>query len=126
MASPQSGTTVTVDVPESPIKAIDADVADPGMAAEAMGAEPETEEVNSEESDTTQEESEESHWVGIELKDEEGNPIPNEAYEIKLPDGKILSGRLDKEGKARVERLEKGGKCDVSFPRIHEEEISKQ
>ncbi len=120
MASPQSGTLCNADTPETPMEAVDADVADPGMAAEAKEATV-TEEQSSTE-DKEENKLTEEHWVGIELKDDEGNPVPNEAYKVKLPDGKIIGGRLDKEGKAKVEGLPEGSDCEISFPRIHGDE----
>jgi len=35
--------------------------------------------------------------------DEEGNPIANKKFEITMPDGSTRSGKLDKDGFARVE-----------------------
>lgn len=124
MASAQSGTVCTADTPETPLDAIDADVADPGITVE--GREATTSEEEQVASEGNEEESEETHWVGIELKDDEGNPVPGEAYKVKLPDGTLLSGRLDKDGKAKVEGLPEGGDCDISFPRIHGDEWSSQ
>lgn len=56
-------------------------------------------------------------WISLELRDKKGRPIADEFYLLKLPDGEILSGRLDKDGKARVEGLPAGA-CEVMFPRI--------
>lgn len=123
MASPQSGTLCDIDAPETPLEALDADVADPGMAAEAKEAKATEEEQSAAESDENNELIED-HWIGIELKDDEGNPIPNESFKLKLPDGNIINGRLDKEGKAKIEGLSEGGDCEVSFPRIHGDEWS--
>lgn len=41
-------------------------------------------------------------WIEIHLVDQEGMPIPNEDYEIYLPDGSIKNGNLDSNGKANV------------------------
>lgn len=57
-----------------------------------------------------------SHWIGIELKDKEGKPVPRELYEIKAPDGRVIRGRLDKEGKAVVKGVT-AGNHEVTFPR---------
>jgi type VI secretion system secreted protein VgrG len=69
-------------------------------------------------------ESSSNSWISIELKDKKGHPIPNEGYEIKLPDGSISSGTLDQRGRARVEGIP-GGQCEVRFPRLHNSEWRK-
>ena len=63
----------------------------------------------------------EKHWIGIELKDEEGNPVADESYRVKLPDGTIRTGRLDADGKARIEDVP-AGKHQINFPRLHGDE----
>lgn len=62
-------------------------------------------------------EPETEHWIEIELVDDEGNPQPGEQYFIELPDGSTMSGRLDSEGKARVEGVDPG-EAKVSFPEM--------
>lgn len=56
-----------------------------------------------------------THWVGIVLKDRMGNPLPGRAYRVELPNGEIVEGTLDDEGKAKVENTDPG-QCKVSFP----------
>jgi hypothetical protein len=126
MPSPQSGTVCTADTPESPLDAVDADVADPGIATESKESGAAEELTTDEKTTSSEDEDEETHWVGIELKDDDGNPVPKEVYKVKFSDGKVITGRLDEEGKAKVERLLAGGECEVTFPRIHEEEVAKQ
>lgn len=60
------------------------------------------------------------HWIEIVLVGEDDKPIPNELYEIELPDGRVRRGRLDREGKARVEGIEQTGRCKVTFPALDE------
>lgn len=69
-------------------------------------------------SSATQDQPAETHWIGIELKDEEGNPVADESFRVKLADGSIKSGRLDAEGKARIEDVP-AGKHEINFPRLH-------
>jgi hypothetical protein len=57
----------------------------------------------------------EKTWIEIELVDNSGQPVPNERYKLTLPDGSVKWGRLDGQGKARVERLQPGN-CQVTFP----------
>lgn len=56
-------------------------------------------------------------WIEVQLVGEDDQPIPDEAYAIALPGGKVVSGTLDEEGSARVEAIP-GGTCKVSFPNL--------
>jgi hypothetical protein len=56
-------------------------------------------------------------FIEIELKDDQNNPIGNERYRIKLPDGSLKEGRLDANGRARVDGIDPGT-AQVSFPGI--------
>jgi len=56
-------------------------------------------------------------WIGIELKDNQGNPVPNEAYEIELPDGSKIQGNLDGQGAAGASGIDPGN-CQVRFPNL--------
>lgn len=55
------------------------------------------------------------HFIEIELVDDDGKPVPNEAYVIELPDGTKRTGRTDGEGKARLTGIDPGT-AKVSFP----------
>ena len=57
------------------------------------------------------------HWVEIELKDEDGDPLAKEPYEITLADGTVSAGVLDENGRARLDGVA-AGQCKVSFPQI--------
>lgn len=57
----------------------------------------------------------ETHSVMIELLDRDGNPVPGEPYRIKLPDGTVVSGKLDATGKAHHAGIEQAGTCQVCF-----------
>ena len=57
-------------------------------------------------------------WIEIELVDEEGKPVPGEAYEVTLPDGtQVASGSLDHKGFKRIEGIDPGS-CKITFPRL--------
>lgn len=58
----------------------------------------------------------ETTWVAIQLVDEEGDPVPGERYELKLPDGSVQRGDLNFRGRARVDDIEEPGACEISFP----------
>lgn len=63
----------------------------------------------------------EQHWLGIRLTDEEGNPVPNERYEVTLPDGSKVDGTLNEKGEARLEGVDPGT-AKVDFPNLHDDE----
>lgn len=54
-------------------------------------------------------------FIRIELKDAEGNLIPNEKYELHLPDGTVRKGNLDENGIAVEENIP-AGEIVVIFP----------
>jgi hypothetical protein len=59
-----------------------------------------------------------THWIEIELRDEDGNPVANEAYKVKLPSGEINTGYLNSDGFGRLDGIADAGTCQVSFPNI--------
>jgi len=59
-------------------------------------------------------------WIEIELVGMDGSPIPDEAYRLALPTGEVREGRLDEDGRARVEGIDPGT-CRVTFPALDEE-----
>jgi hypothetical protein len=60
-------------------------------------------------------------WISIRVLDEDGNPVPDVAYSVTLPDGSIMTGSLDDQGSARFDEIDPG-QCQVSFPEIHAKE----
>lgn len=54
-------------------------------------------------------------WIEIELRDEDGNVLPNEDYVLHLPDGQQRPGRLDENGFAREADIPPGT-VRVEFP----------
>jgi hypothetical protein len=59
--------------------------------------------------------ADETHFIEIELKDEDGKPVAGELYFVELPDGSSVSGRTGSDGKARVDGIDPGT-AKVSFP----------
>lgn len=55
------------------------------------------------------------HWIEIALVDDEGVPVPDASYEIRLPDGTLQQGNLDSRGLARIDGID-AGNCKISFP----------
>jgi hypothetical protein len=58
------------------------------------------------------------YWIEIELNDDEGLPVADAAYKVKLPDGQIVEGFLDGQGRERLAGLQSGGQCEVTFPEL--------
>ncbi len=54
-------------------------------------------------------------WIEIELIDESGEPVPDQPYQLLLPDGSTFDGTLDDSGQARVEGIDPGT-CQITFP----------
>jgi len=64
-------------------------------------------------------------WIEIELVDEENQPVPGEQYRIELPDGSVVEGSLDSQGKARRDGIPPGN-CKVTFPNLDKEAWEKK
>jgi hypothetical protein len=56
------------------------------------------------------------HWIEIELVGEDNSPVPWEPYRITLPNGDVVRGYLDRNGRARVNGIESAGNCTITFP----------
>jgi hypothetical protein len=56
-------------------------------------------------------------WIGIELVDDKGKPVPGEQYRIVLPDGSQEEDRLDAQGRAHINNIDPG-ECQISFPNV--------
>ena len=63
---------------------------------------------------------EERTFIAIVLLGEDDAPIKGEQYRIMLPDGRVIHGHLDAEGKARVDGIDPG-QCIVTFPELDRE-----
>jgi hypothetical protein len=59
-------------------------------------------------------------WIEIELVDEENQSVPGEKYRIELPDGSVVEGSLDSQGRARCEGIAPGN-CKITFPNLDKE-----
>jgi hypothetical protein len=45
-------------------------------------------------------------WIGIQLKDFKGQPMPNHNFQVTLDSGQVLRGRTDSKGYARFDNLD--------------------
>jgi hypothetical protein len=75
----------------------------PGVAEEVLGPAP---------ADAPEEEL---VWIGINLVNQDGEPVPNRPYRVISPDGATHSGRLDSHGTAFVRNIPSGS-CKVYCP----------
>jgi hypothetical protein len=57
----------------------------------------------------------EKTWVGIELVDQKGSPVPGARYILETADGKRRTGTLDNNGRLQVRDIDPGT-CKVWFP----------
>ena len=64
-------------------------------------------------------------WIEVELRDEEENPVANEPYWIKLADGTLREGRLNKDGFVRLDKIP-CGVCTVRFPKYDAADVQWQ
>lgn len=122
--NPKSGKAGKAINPAKPTEALDADTADPGEVAEVGSQQMERKsgKQGSEKVKPHKEsEDEETHWIEIELIDEDDEPVPGEKYEITLPDGSVASGTLDQNGFARVDGIKDAGSCEITFPDLDRE-----
>ncbi len=121
----KSGNTCTAKDPQAPKDPTEAANANPGEVSTTQTRSSSRQTVSLGTSTIAPTEDvppDETHWISIELKDHEGNAMPNEQYRVKLPDGSIVSGYTDAEGKAKVEGLPDGGEAEINFPRISGDE----
>jgi type VI secretion system secreted protein VgrG len=70
-------------------------------------------------------EEKETSWVEIEMVDEEGQPWRGELYEITRADGRVIRGKLNDKGQARI-GLPKKENAQVSFPKLDQDAWEKK
>ena len=63
------------------------------------------------------------HWIEIELVNDDGEPVPGEAYELVLPNGQRQAGTLDGNGWARADFQGESGDCEIRFPNVYSKEL---
>lgn len=56
-------------------------------------------------------------WVEIQLKDDTGEPVANEAYVLTCPEGKVHKGTTDAGGSIKLAGI-KQGDCQLEFPNL--------
>jgi hypothetical protein len=58
------------------------------------------------------------HWIEIQLVGEDDSPVPGVEYQVVLPNGDVVHGYLDDNGRGRVDSIEAAGDCKVTFPEM--------
>jgi len=120
-----SGSAGSAVSPLDPSEAEPADDSDPGKIAEAKAYQQETgtgkygkRNLTPYQPTPEDQKNPKKTWIEIELVDEEGKPVPGEAYEVTLPDGtQVARGSLDHKGFKRIEGIDPGN-CKITFPRL--------
>lgn len=65
------------------------------------------------EDETTEEQT---HWIGVRLFDDNGQPLAGERYLITMPDGThVAKGKTNKNGEVEVRGIDPGS-CSITFP----------
>ena len=107
-----SGVAVPTVAPTAPQDPDEADNDKPGskMKLEKQSAE-------RKKNKPSKEDPKKKSWIKLKMVDEEGKPVPGEAYRIKTSDGKIRTGSLNHRGEAEVKGIEPGN-CEVTFPNL--------
>lgn len=121
----KTGTAGTPVAPAEPTEALEADNADPGAvtAASSMPGTPEAKKYGSSPAQPFNPPPQgaadpaTTHWIEIDLVDDDGKPVSGEAYELTLSDKRLYKGTLDRNGHARLEGLP-AGTCKVRFPKL--------
>ena len=114
-----SGNAGSLVSPISPMAALIADNADPGSAAPSYKSQPPPSE-NPTHNPQSDKNKDKTHWIGVELVDDAGQPVTGQMFEIKLPDGSYYTGTTDEKGKGKVTNIDPGS-CDITFPDLDQE-----
>lgn len=60
-------------------------------------------------------------WIGVEVVDQRGRPLPMFSVHVDGPTGAHHEARLDERGRARLDRLEDDGACTVTLRPVEDE-----
>lgn len=109
--SPLSFSPKSLVPPASVLAAIVADDASPGALSQIQA----NQVAGAPTHDSKAEENKEKkHWIGLEMVDEEGKPVPGLGYKVKLPDGSETSGTTDEKGQAKITNIDPGS-CQITW-----------
>lgn len=60
-------------------------------------------------------------WIGVSLQDFEGQPMPNQPFQVTLEGGQVLSGTTDDKGQMRFENVQPD-QGDLTFTQLTDQE----
>lgn len=60
------------------------------------------------------------HWVEVRMLDADGEPLVDAPCRIEGPDGTVVEGRTDGDGKLRVDEITAAGPCKITFPALRD------
>lgn len=63
--------------------------------------------------------AEETAWIEVVLVGEDDAPIAGERYRLELPDGRVVEGRTNADGRVRLDGIA-GGECALTFVDLDE------
>ncbi len=121
----KTGSAGTPVAPAAPTEALEADTADPGEVEEAKAAQ-KTSKTGKYGTSPAQPfqpppagtaDPKETHWIEIDLVDDDGKPVSGEAFSVTTSDDRVYKGTLDRNGHARLEGLP-AGSTQVRFPKL--------
>lgn len=122
----KTGTAGSIVGPAGPTEALEADNADPGQVEEIKAADKAS---KSGKYGSTPAQpialgdappGQPLSWIGVELKDSEGTPVPGMRFRITASDGKVASGTTGPDGKGKIEGVPEGS-YDITFPDLDKE-----
>jgi hypothetical protein len=131
MPSPKSGKAGMAIAPAAPAEASEADDADPGVVEEIKAQQRQSKKGKYgavqtkpfKPPKTVEERKERKNWIEIELRDEEGEPVPGARYQVTLSDGgTVAEGTLDEKGFVRIEGIDPGN-VKVTFPDLDQDAL---
>lgn len=121
----KTGSAGTIVAPAAPTEALEADNADPGQVEEIKAAQrasktgkygsvPAKPFTPPEPLDASK-----LSWIGVELKDADGNPLTGVRFLVKGADGSTGGGTTGPDGRAKVEGIPEGS-YGITFPDLDE------
>jgi type VI secretion system secreted protein VgrG len=69
-----------------------------------------------------EENKDKTHWIEVELVDDQGQPVPGEPVDIECPDGSVATRSTDEKGLARVDYLDPGS-CKIKFTKLDKDAV---
>jgi hypothetical protein len=119
----KTGTAGTIVPPAAPTEALEADTANPGEVEDvkAVQKEAKTGKYGSVPAQPMKPpegvEADKLSWIGVELKDADGDPVPGVRFQVRNAQGAVAGGTTGPDGKGKVEGIAEG-QYDITFPEL--------